>query len=107
MKLTDYLAIAGVSHVLRYPPDINCPGKAENTNMNGRGVRPVSVAAPVSPVAEKADPADVDVYPFWQINVNVPERRKNGHCGLPVVDRDVTQVEVEIPETARGEGSPA
>ena len=107
MKPPEYLAIAGVSHVLRHPPDINRPGKAEGANMNGRGVRAVSVEAPVPAVAKEADSADVDVDAFWHIDIDVSERRENGHGGLPVVDRDVAQVEVEIPETAGGHGLPA
>ena len=75
--------------------------------MDGRGVGAVSVEAPVPAVAKKADSADVDVDAFRHIDIDVPERRQNGHRALPVVDRDVAQVEVEIPETAGSDGIPA
>ena len=107
LKLAEDVAIAGVPHVLRHPPDVNCSDKPENANMNGRGVGAVSIAAPVPAVAHEADPADVDVDPFWHIDVDIPECRENGHRGLPLVDRDVAQVEVEIRETAGGQGPPA
>jgi hypothetical protein len=106
LKLAEDVPIAGLPHVPRHPPDVNCPDKPENANMNGRGVRPVGIAAPISPVADEADPADVDVDPFWQIDVDIPERRENRHRSLPLVDRDVAQVEVEICETAGGQGPP-
>jgi len=107
LKLLEDVAIAGASHVLRHPPDINRPGKAEGADMNGRGVGAVSVEAPVPAVAKEADSADVDVDAFWHIDIDVSERRENGHRGLPVVDRDVAQVQVEIRETAGGDGPPA
>jgi hypothetical protein len=104
MKPPEYVAIAGAPHILRHPPDINRPGKAEGANMNGRGVGAVGVEAPVPAVAKEADSTDVDVDAFWHIDIDVSERRENGHRSLPVVDRDVAQVEVEIPETAGGDG---
>src|SRR5580704_17509517 len=107
MKPLQDVAIAGVPHILRDPPDINRPGKAAGANMNGRGVGAVSVEAPVPAVAKEADSTDVDVGAFWHIDIDVSERRENGYRGLPVVDRDVAQVEVEIPETAGGDGPPA
>jgi len=107
VKLPEDVSIAGVPHVLRHSPDINRPGKAEGADMDGRGVGAVSVEAPVPAVAEKADSADVDVDAFRHIDIDVPERCQNGHRALPVVDRDVAQVEVEIPETAGSDGIPA
>lgn len=74
--------------------------------MNGRGVGAVSLEAPVPAVAKQADPADVDVDALWHIDIDVSERREDSHRGLPVVDRDVAQVEVEIRETAGGDGPP-
>jgi hypothetical protein len=107
MKPPEDVAIAGVPHILRDPPDINRPDKAEGANMNGRGVGAVSVEAPVPAVAKEADSTDVDVDAFWHIDIDVSERCENGYRGLPVVDRDVAQVEVEIPEAAGGDGLPA
>jgi hypothetical protein len=107
LKLPEDVAIAGAPHILRYPPDINRPDKAEDANMNGRGVGAVSVEAPVPAVAKEADATDVDVDAFCCIDIDVSERRENGHRSLPVVDRDVAQVEVEIRETAGGDGPPA
>jgi len=107
LKLPEDVAIAGAPHVLRYPPDINRPDKAEDANMNGRGVGAVSVEAPVPAVAKEVDATDVDVDAFWHIDIDVSERRENGHRGLPVVDRDVAQVEVEIRETAGRDSPPA
>ncbi len=75
--------------------------------MNGRGVGAVSVEAPVPAVAKEANSTHVDIDAFWHIDIDVSKRSENGHRGLPVVDRYVAQVEVEIPETAGGHGLPA
>jgi hypothetical protein len=58
-------------------------------------------------VTEHGDPAGVDVDAFRHVDIDVAECRDNGHRCLPVVDRDLAQIEVEIGETADGEGPPA
>jgi len=102
LKLAEDVAIAGVSHVLRHPPDVNCSDKPENANMNGRGVGAVSVAAPIPAMAGEADSADVDVDPFWHIDVDIPERRENGHRGLALVDRDYSLLTVAVRDAHGG-----
>jgi hypothetical protein len=63
-KLAEDVAVAGVPHVLRHPPDVDCPGKAERLNMNDGSVRAVGVPAPVPAVTKYGDPAYLDVDAF-------------------------------------------
>ena len=106
-KFPEDIAIAAAAHIMRHPPYIDCPGKAEYANMNCRGVRAVNVAAPVPAVAEDSDSADVDINAFRHIDIDVTERRENRHCRPPLIDRDFAQIEVEISEGAGGDGPSA
>ena len=86
-KFAEYVAVAAAAHIMRHPPYVNCPGEAENADMNSWGVRAAGVAAPVPAVAEDGDSADVDVNAFWHVDIDVAERRQNGHRRPPLIDR--------------------
>lgn len=62
--------------------------------MNAGGVRAVDVTAPILAVAEHCNSVDLHVDAFRHIDVDVPERRENGHGGPPAVDRDLAQLGV-------------
>src|SRR6266705_5954107 len=94
-KLAEDVAVTAVVHIVRNPPYVDCPGKAEYANVDGRGGRAVGVAAPVPAVAEDGDSADVDVNAFRHVDIDVAERRQNGHRRLAVIDGGFTQIEVE------------
>lgn len=107
MKFAEDIAITAIAHIVRHPPYVDCPGKAEYANMNGRGVRAADVATPVPAVTEDGDSAHVDVNAFRHVDIDVTERRENCDRRPPLLDRGFAQVEVEISEGAAGEGPPA
>src|ERR1700727_1833725 len=100
------LAVTAVAEIAWHSPNIDGPGKAEYPNMNARGVRLPRVATPIAAVAENRKPPDVDVDAFRHVNIDVPERRQNGYLCLPRIHGGVAEIEVEIPEGARGECPP-
>jgi hypothetical protein len=106
-KLAEDIAVAAVVHIVRHPPYVDRPGEAEYADVNSGGVRETGVAAPVAPMAEASDAADVDIHAFRHIDVDIAERRENGHRSLPAIDRCFTQIQVEIPESAGGDCLPA
>ena len=106
-KRVEDIAIAAGVHLMRHPPHVDCPGKAEHANVDGRGVRAPGVAAPVSTVAEDGQSPDVDADAFGHVDIDVPERRQDRYRRPPLIDGGVTQVEVEISENAGGEGPSA
>ena len=107
VKAVDDVAVAAATHIVRHPPYVDCPGKAEYANVNGRGVRAADVAAPVPAVAEDGDSADVDINAFRHIDIDVTERRENRHRRPPLIDRGFAQIEVQISEGTGGDGPPA
>ena len=86
-KFAEYVAVAAAAHIVRHPPYVNCPGEAENADTNSWGVRAAGVAAPVPAVTEDGDSADVDVNAFWHVDIDVAERRQNGHRRPSLIDR--------------------
>jgi len=56
LKLAEDVAIAGGPQFLRYSPDVDCPGEAEDTNMYGWGIWTVDVPAPIPAVTKHGDP---------------------------------------------------
>jgi hypothetical protein len=107
VKCAEDIAVTAAAHIVRHPPYVDCPGKAEYANMNGRGVRAAGVAAPVPAVAEDGDSADVDVNAFRHIDIDVTERRQNRHHRPPLIDGGFAQIEVQISEGTGGDGPPA
>jgi hypothetical protein len=101
------VAVAAGVHLMRHPPYVDCPGKAEHANMDGRGVRAPGVAAPVPAAAEDGQSAHIDVDTFRHVDIDVPERRQNRHRGPPPIDGSVAQIEVEIAENTGGDGPAA
>src|ERR1035438_314234 len=107
VKPAEDVTVAAAAHIVRHPPYVDRPGKAEHANTNGRGVRAADVAAPVPAVADDGDSAHVDVNAFRHIDIDVTECRENRHRGPSLIDRGFAQIEVKISEGTGGEGPPA
>src|SRR6202023_2962989 len=93
VKFAEDIAVAAAAHIVRHPPYVDCPGKAEYANTNDRGLQAADVAAPVPAVAEDGDSADVDINAFWHIDIDVTERRENRHRRPPLIHRGFAQIE--------------
>ena len=104
VKAVDDVAVAAAVHIGRHPPYVDRPGEAEYANTNGRGVRAAFVAAPLPAVTEDGDSADVGIDAFRHVDIDVTERRHDRHHCLPLIDRGIPQVEVEISEGTAGDG---
>lgn len=105
-ELAEDLAVTSV-HIVGYPPYVDCPAAAEDTDLHDRGVRTDDVVPPVTAVTEDGQPADVDVDALRHIDIRVTADREDGHGGVRLVDGGFTQVKVEVAESAGGEGPPA
>src|SRR5580692_8637315 len=100
------LAVTAIAKIAWHSPNIDGPGEPEYPDMNARGVRLPCVVTPIAAVAENREPPDVDVDAFGHVNIDVPEGGETGYLCLPRIHGGVAEIEVEVPEDARGEGPP-
>jgi hypothetical protein len=91
----DDVVIAAV-RLMRHPPYVDRRKTARCANVNGRRVRGADILPPLSEVAEDRDSADVDVNPFWHVDINVPEGQQDGHGRPRPVDGGFAQIEVQV-----------
>src|SRR5258708_38481861 len=92
---------------MRHPPYVDRRKAASCENVNGRRVRGADILPPLAEVAEDRDSADLDINPFWHVDIDVPEGQQDGRGRARLVDGGFAQIEVQVAEGGGCEGPAA
>src|SRR5258708_19886889 len=92
---------------MRHPPYVDRRKTASCASVNGRRVRGADILPPLAEVAEDRDSADLDIIPFWHVDIDVPEGQQDGRGRARLVDGGFAQIEVQVAEGGGCEGPAA